>query len=200
MVSVVVPFRGAGGKHRLAPLPEPARAELALAMLGDVLAACVPVGATTVVTNDAAAAELASELGAAVIADPGGGQGAAVAAALAALRSEGPALVVNADLPLVRPADLLALLAVVPPGGLAYAPAADGTTNALALASPELFAPLYGAGSAARFVARAEQLGRGATAAPLPGLVADVDTLADLERAGDSLGARTRAALAVSAR
>ena len=199
MVSIVVPFRGAGGKHRLAPLLEPARAELALAMLGDVLEACLPVGATAVVSNDGPAGELAVELGATVVADPGGGQGAAVAAALA-LVSEGPVLVVNADLPLVRPADLLALLAMVPPRGLAYAPAADGTTNALGLASPELFAPLYGAGSAARFVAHAEELGRGAAAAPLPGLIADVDTLADLERAGERVGARTRAALAVSAR
>jgi 2-phospho-L-lactate/phosphoenolpyruvate guanylyltransferase len=199
MVSVVVPFRGAGGKHRLAPLPEPARAELALAMLGDVLEACVAIGATTLVSNDGPAAELAAELGASALADPGGGQGAAVAAALA-LVTDGPVLVVNADLPLVRPSDLLALLAVVPPGGIAYAPAADGTTNALALASPELFAPLYGAGSAARFVAHAERLGRAAAAAPLPGLVADVDTLADLERAGERAGARTRAALAVSAR
>ncbi len=199
MVSVVVPFRGAGGKHRLAPLSEPARAELALAMLGDVLEACVSVGATAVVSNDGPAAELAAELGASVVADPGGGQGAAVAAALA-LVTEGPALVVNADLPLVRPADLLALLATVPPGGLAYAPAADGTTNALALASPLLFAPLYGRGSAERFAAHAEQLGRAAAAATLPGLVADVDTLEDLDRVGAKAGARTRAALAVSAR
>jgi len=199
MVSVVVPFRGAGGKHRLAPLSEPARAELALAMLGDVLEACVSVGATAVVSNDGPAAELAAELGASIVADPGGGQGAAVAAALA-LVTEGPALVVNADLPLVRPADLLALLANVPPGGLAYAPAADGTTNALALASPLLFAPLYGRGSAERFAAHAEQLGRAAAAAALPGLAADVDTLEDLDRVGAKAGARTRAALAVSAR
>ncbi len=199
MVSIVVPFRGAGGKHRLAPLPEPARAELALAMLVDVLETCVLVGATALVSNDGAAAELAAELGVSVVADPGGGQGPAVAAALA-LVPEGPVLVVNADLPLVRPADLLALLAVVPPRGLAYAPAADGTTNALALASPELFAPLYGAGSAARFVAHAAELGRGSAAAPLPGLVGDVDTLEDLERLGDRAGVRTRLALAVSVR
>ena len=199
MVSVVVPFRGAGGKHRLAPLPEPARAELALAMLGDVLEACVSVGATAVVSNDGAAAEVAAELGASVVRDPGGGQSAAVAAALA-LVPQGPALVVNADLPLVRPADLLALLAVLPPRGLAYAPAADGTTNALALASPELFAPLYGRGSAARFAAHAESLGRSVAAAPLPGLVADVDTLEDLDAVGGRVGTRTRAALAVSAR
>lgn len=199
MVSVVVPFRGAGGKHRLAPLPERERAELALAMLGDVLAACTAFGATTVVTDDPAAAGLAAELGAAVFPDPGGGQGAAVAAALAGL-PEGPVLVVNADLPLVCACDLVALLAAVPPGGLAYAPAADGTTNALGLASPGLFAPLYGPGSAARFAAHAARLGLGATAALLPGLVADVDTLADLERVGRGAGARTRAALAVSTR
>jgi 2-phospho-L-lactate/phosphoenolpyruvate guanylyltransferase len=199
MVSVVVPYRGAGGKHRLAPLPEPARAELALAMLGDVLEACVSVGATAVVSNDGLAAELAAELGASVVHDPGGGQGAAVAAALA-LVPQGPVLVVNADLPLVRPADLLALLAVLPPRGLAYAAAADGTTNALALASPELFAPLYGRGSAARFAAHAESLGRIVAVAPLPGLVADVDTLEDLEAVGGRAGARTHAALAVSAR
>jgi len=199
MVSVVVPFRGAGGKHRLAPLPEGARRELALAMLGDVLQACVSVGATTVVSNDGPAAELAAELGASVLGDPGGGQGAAVTAALA-LVAEGPVLVVNADLPLVRPADLLALLAAVPPGGLAFAPAADGTTNALALASAGLFAPLYGRGSAARFAAHADLLGRSAAAAPLPGLAADVDTLEDLDRIGPRAGARTRAALAVTAR
>jgi 2-phospho-L-lactate guanylyltransferase len=199
MVSVVVPFRGEGGKHRLAPLPEPERAELALAMLGDVVEACAALGATTVVTNDPAARELAVELGAALVADPGGGQGAAVTAALAGLPA-GPALVVNADLPLVRPSDLLALLAAVPPGGLAYAPAADGTTNALGLASASLFAPLYGPGSAARFAAHAARLGVPAAEAPLPALVADVDTLADLERAGLGAGARTRAALATAAR
>ncbi|MGZ4382189.1 MAG: NTP transferase domain-containing protein [Gaiellaceae bacterium] len=179
MVSIVVPFRGAGGKHRLAPLSEPARAELALAMLGDVLEACVSVGATIVATNDEAAGELASRLGATRVPDPGGGQGAAVAAALSGL-PEGPALVVNADLPLASATDLEALLAAVPPGGLAYVPAADGTTNALGLSSPLLFAPLYGPGSAARFAAHATP----AVAVFPPGLVEDVDTVADLERIG----------------
>ena len=178
MVSVVVPFRGVGGKNRLAPLTASERAEVALAMLADVLDACVAVGSTTVVTNDEAAAELAARRGASVCADPGGGQGAAVAAALAGL-PEGPTLVVNADLPLVRAADLEALLAAVPPSGLAYAPAEDGTTNALGLSSPALFAPLYGPGSAARFAAHAT-----AVAVALPRLAADVDTVADLERVG----------------
>src|SRR5207237_1506575 len=95
---IVVPFRGADAKRRLAPMGEDARAELALAMLADLLGACVPLGPTTVVTADEAGAELAEELGASVVADRGAGQGAAVALALSTL-SAAPTLVVNADLP-----------------------------------------------------------------------------------------------------
>ena len=49
-------------------------------------------------------------------------------------------------------------------------------------------------------MAHAEELGRGATEAPLPGLVADVDTLEDLERIGERAGIRTRLALVVAVR
>ena len=52
---IVVPFAGANGKSRLQTSPA-ARHELALAMLGDVLEACVEVGPTLVVTGDADAA------------------------------------------------------------------------------------------------------------------------------------------------
>jgi hypothetical protein len=81
---MVVPFRGLDAKRRLGPLGNGPRAALALAMLGDVLAACLAVGETTVVTDDRAAMELAEKLGALRFPDPGGGQGAAVAAALPA--------------------------------------------------------------------------------------------------------------------
>ena len=187
MPSLVVPFRGAKGKSRLGPLPAKARAELAEAMLADVVAACAAVGPTFVVGPPWLALE-----GARLVADPGGGQGAAVRAGLeAALLGSGgagPFLVVNADLPCVTPRDLLALAGAVPVGGLALAAAPDATTNALALSSPDLFAPLYGPGSAARFAALAE-----ARSVEAPNLVDDVDTLADLERVCARLGARTRA-------
>ena len=107
MVAIVVPFRGTGGKQRL-DAPEELRDRLALAMLADVLTACVATGPTRVVTSDAAAIELAEELGAEVVADPGGGQGAAVAAGLSGL-PDGPTLVVNADVPCVVPHDLRTL-------------------------------------------------------------------------------------------
>jgi 2-phospho-L-lactate guanylyltransferase (CobY/MobA/RfbA family) len=175
MPAVVVPFRAENAKRRLAPAPEDVREALATAMLDDVLAACEAVGTTIVAGGDE-------------------GQGEAVAAALRRV-DERPILVVNADLPCARPRDLLTLLGALPEDGVALVEAADGTTNALAIASPQLFAPLYGPGSAERFCARAEKLGARAATAEIPNLVDDVDTLADLERLEERLGPATTAAL-----
>src|SRR5260370_17415478 len=113
LATVVMPFAGVEGKTRL-HASRRARRALSLAMLGDVLSAAAAVGPTRVVTNDAQAEALAEELGASPVADPGGGQGAAVAAALATLEP-GPAVIVNTDHPAVWPADLPALPAA-PPG------------------------------------------------------------------------------------
>jgi 2-phospho-L-lactate/phosphoenolpyruvate guanylyltransferase len=189
MPSLVVPFRGAKGKSRLGPLRGVARAALATAMLDDVVHACSGVGPTFVVGPDGLDA-----FGATIVPDPGGGQGAAVRAGLhaAALAggAAGPFLVVNADLPCVTARDLLTLAGAVIEGGLAVAPAADGTTNALGLSSPELFVPVYGPGSAARFAALAPS-----HLVEAPNLIDDVDTVADLERLRGRLGPRTRSVL-----
>jgi len=73
----------------------------------------------------------------------------------------------------------------------AIAPAEDGTTNALGLKDPLLFAPLYGPGSAERFRAHFEH----SVSVDRPGLRDDVDRLADLERLAERCGPNTRAAL-----
>jgi 2-phospho-L-lactate guanylyltransferase len=188
MPTVVVPYRGVGGKSRLV-LPNAQREALVEAMLADVLAACRAVGPTFVV-----APAPVGVCDVTTVPDPRRGQGAAVHAGLAAAAAEGspdPVLVVNADLPCATPRDLLALAGKVPPDGLALVAARDGTTNALGLANPGLFAPLYGPGSAARFGALAASC-----AVDAPNLVDDVDTVADLVRAGSRLGPHTRAVLA----
>src|SRR5262249_45021138 len=136
MITVVIPYRG-DAKRRL---PPDLRAAAAVAMLGDVVQAAAPVGPVLVVTDDAVV--VPSE--APHVADPGGGQGAAVLAGLAAV--SGHALVVNADLPLVTTAALERLARA----GLALVESADGTTNALSLPEPRLFVAVYGPGSAAR--------------------------------------------------
>jgi 2-phospho-L-lactate guanylyltransferase (CobY/MobA/RfbA family) len=153
-------------------------------MLGDVVAAALTVGRTLVVTDDPTVVPASAE----AVPDPGDGLGSAVAAGLA--RVDGHALVVNADVPCATPRALRELAAA----GLALVEARDGTTNALSLPDPGVFAPLYGPGSAERFRAHA----RFATAR-IEALEADVDDESDLVRLGSLLGPRTRALLAVPA-
>jgi 2-phospho-L-lactate guanylyltransferase len=194
MAAIVVPFRGAGGKPRLGSITDDERDSLALAMLADVLSACRNVGATVVVTPDDAAARVADEHEAEIVDDPGSGQGAAVAAALR--RLSGPVLIVNADVPCVVSEDLRSLEAATPAHGLAYVAASDGTTNALGLSEPTLFAPLYGPGSAERFRLHARTMGAEVVPAEIPNLADDVDSIADLERLERRVGPRTLAARA----
>jgi 2-phospho-L-lactate/phosphoenolpyruvate guanylyltransferase len=180
MPTIVVPYRG-DAKRRL---PAEIRAAVAVAMLGDVVAAALEVGRVVVVTDDLAVVPPGAE----GLTDPGGGLGAAVGAGLASVN--GHALVVNADLPMATPNAIRRLA----DAGLALVEAMDGTTNALSLPDPALFAPLYGPGSAERFRAHAPF----ATVA-IPELAADVDTQADLERLAPFSGPRTRARVAVHA-
>ena len=193
MTQIVIPFRGETGKQRL-DASEEARAQLGLAMLGDVLAAAVVAGRTLVVTDDKAGRALAAELGAEPVADARGGQGDAVAAALGRL-DDGTVLVVNADVPCVVPHDLRTLAGAADLGAIGYVEAEDGTTNALALPDRAHFAPLYGSGSAARFRDHADRLGVPAISCAIPNLSDDVDTLDDLRRVGLRAGPRTQAAI-----
>lgn len=193
MPQIVVPFRGELAKQRLEASDE-IRSKLALAMLGDVLTACVAAGRTFLVTEDADARALADELGAELVDDPGGGQGAAVAAALERVEN-GPVVVLNADLPCVVPHDVRTLAGAAELGALGLVEADDGTTNALALPRAAVFAPLYGACSADRFREHAESQGVTVVAAAIPNLSDDVDTLEDLARIGLRAGPRTQAAI-----
>ena len=177
MPTIVVPYRG-DAKRRLSPS---IRAAAAVAMLGDVVEAASRVGPVLVVTDDARVVPAGAQL----VADPGRGQGAAVAAGLA--RVDGRALVLNADLP-CSTSSAIAELASIP---LALVEAGDGTTNALSLRSATDFAALYGSGSAARFRAH-----RPFATPDIPELELDVDTDEDLERLSLPVGRRTRALLA----
>src|SRR6058998_2040597 len=99
-------------------------------MLGDVVDAARPLGRVLVVTDDAEVVPPGAEH----VADPGGGQGAAVAAGLE--HAAGRVLVVNADLPLATPQALRTLA----DAGLALVESPDGRTNALSLPDPSSFA------------------------------------------------------------
>jgi 2-phospho-L-lactate guanylyltransferase len=176
--AIVIPYRGDAKRRVSSPL----RAALAVAMLGDVVEAALPVGRVLVVTDDATVVPRGAEL----VGDPGRGLGAAVEAGLSEL--DGHVLVVNADLPAATPASLRRLA----DSALALVEARDGTTNALSLPDPRAFAPLYGPRSADRF-----RMHAAFATASIPELEDDVDSEADLERLGGRLGPRTRALLAV---
>ena len=135
-------------------------------MLGDVLAVATSVGETWVVSPEPVE-------GATWIPDPGGGQGAAVGAALRGL-GPGPVLVVNSDLPTLTADDLRALHAAIPERGIAIAAAGDGTTNALGSLGHEPLRAALRAGQ--RRSLRAHAIRRVDRAGPAD----DVDTLADL--------------------
>jgi 2-phospho-L-lactate/phosphoenolpyruvate guanylyltransferase len=151
-------------------------------MLGDVVEAASAVGRVVVVTDDRGVVPVGAE----TIPDPGGGLSAAVAAGLAMV--EGHTLVVNADLPCATSTAIISLLHA----GLALVEAADGTTNALSLPTRDVFAPLYGPGSAARFRAHVPFV-----TVAIPELELDVDVDGDLDRLPLDVGPRTRALLAV---
>ncbi len=174
-MTTVIPFR-AGGKTRL---PDILRDELAPAMLGDVVEAALGLGEVVVVTSDRTGAAVARELGAEVVEDPGGGQGAAVRAGLDGV--VGACLVVNADLPCVT-TDAIRRLAGF---DAALVAAEDDTTNALRLPGPERFTDHYGPGSATRFAAT------GLVPVSIPELEHDIDTPEDLARLPAPAGRRT---------
>jgi 2-phospho-L-lactate guanylyltransferase len=179
VATVVVPFRGSDPKRRLEPISDGDRVRIAEAMLEDVLDAARAVGRVFVVALDEQA--LPDDVDR--VADPRHGQGAAVRAA--------PYLVVNADLPCATARDLLTLAGAIPEEGLALAPAADGTTNALGFADENLFSPLYGPGSAERYAALGPS-----RLVEAPNLIDDVDTIDDLHRLASRLGAHTACVLA----
>jgi len=169
-------------------LAAPLRRALQEAMLADVLVAaraCPIVSPPVVVTSDPGAARIAREAGARVVPDhaPPRGIDAAVTRGLAVAERDGAgaALVLFADLPLVSPEDLAAIIEAGREERVTIAVSRDGTgTNALLLRPPTAMEPALGPGSLARHRARAAALGLTLRTVDLPGLTLDVDTPDDL--------------------
>ncbi|MFE7174653.1 2-phospho-L-lactate guanylyltransferase [Streptomyces sp. NPDC057616] len=168
------------------------RPGLALAFAQDTVAAalaCPAVRDVAVVTDDDLAARELSALGARIVPDePRGGLNAALAHGAAAVRTarpESPVAALNADLPALRPAELLRVLdaAAEFPRAFLADTAAIGTTLLAAAPARELL-PAFGPDSRARHRASgAVEL----TLDAVDSVRQDVDTGADL-RAALALG------------
>jgi 2-phospho-L-lactate guanylyltransferase len=153
---------------------------LVLAMAGDTLAAvlaCPVVERVLVVTDDPAAADVLTGMGASRVPDdPDAGLNAALArgAAVAAGR---PVVALTADLPALRTAELAAALGAVPARVRGYVPDAAGTgTTMLAAPAGVELDPRFGRGSAHAH----EASGAVRLDGSWPTLRQDVDTAADL--------------------
>ncbi|HZT51360.1 MAG TPA: 2-phospho-L-lactate guanylyltransferase [Stellaceae bacterium] len=201
-VRAVVPVKAfALAKQRLAPvLDDAARRALAAAMLADVLDALARapgLAGVVVVTADAEAARIAAGFGAAA-SDAAAREGhtAAVAEAARRLAAAGEAmLTVPADVPLIEPADVEAILAA--PGRFVIVPARDGLGSNAVLCRPADAVPLrFGAPSYAPHLAAARARGIAPVTLRLARVALDIDGPDDL-RAFRGLASRGRARAAL---
>jgi 2-phospho-L-lactate guanylyltransferase len=175
-------------KQRLLPVLEPGqRADLARAMLRDVLRAVGAAGLDVVwvVTRDAAVIATAQALGAGILAEAGNdGHTAAVAHAQDQAVRQGVRVfaTIPGDVPCVTPEEILALIgaAAAPPAAV-FAPSRSGLgTNGVALSPPDAMPLAFGEPSFQNHLAAARRLGLTPRALDLPRLGLDVDTRDDL--------------------
>ena len=188
-------------KQRLSPLlDEGSRRQLFAAMLEDVLEALAGAGSIAgilVVTRHRGARELAERYGAGTLCEALNlGQTSAVTSGARALSAQGATgmIAVPADIPLIRPDDIDAVLAAHPPApSITIAPACDDQgSNAVACSPPQVLPFRFGENSFHPHLSRARALGIEPGVVRRPRLALDIDTPADL-RAFAAQASPTRA-------
>jgi 2-phospho-L-lactate guanylyltransferase len=188
---ILVPIKNtASAKQRLAPvLDQPARTQLAQAMLSDVLTTLrewknrPKVG---IVTSDPYAMKLAAEYQFEVIPDPDnpGETGAIEMATRACVEGgEDSTLVIPADIPLIEFWELEEIYKHAPAEGSVLVPAGDGRgTNAAFRRPANLFPLRFGNDSFKPHHGAAQGTGKPCVVLNLPGIAVDVDSPPDLRQ------------------
>lgn len=170
-------------KTRLAPIfSGTAREDVVLAMLLDTISAAVTVAAVTVVTPDPVAGDAARRLGARVLEDPTPGGhpdplNNALATADSALRpAQANVVVLQGDLPALKPQELSAAIAAAPVHRRSFVADRHGSGTSALLAFGVPLDPLFGPDSADRH----RRSGAVELIGAWPGLRCDIDTPDDL--------------------
>jgi 2-phospho-L-lactate guanylyltransferase len=188
---ILVPVKNlSGAKQRLAAvLDQPARTELAQAMLHDVvtaLAAWTRRPDCALVTSDPFAIELARECDFEIIPDPANpGETGAIemATQLCVSRGIDSTLVIPADIPLIQAGEIETIFAQAPAEGSVLVPAADGRgTNAAFRRPANLFPLRFGNDSFKPHRAAAHATGKPCIELHSPGISIDVDNPEDLQQ------------------
>jgi 2-phospho-L-lactate/phosphoenolpyruvate guanylyltransferase len=194
---ILIPVKNlATAKQRLASrLSQPARTELAQAMLLDVLEALATWTnrpEVSIVTSDPFALDLARRFSFKVIADNSNrSETDAIDMATRVCESRGVdhTLVIPADIPLIQVWELESILKNAPEQGSVLAPAADGRgTNAAFRRPAGLFPLRFGNDSFKSHLTAARATGKPCTVLSLPGIALDVDNPADLRQLAESPG------------
>jgi 2-phospho-L-lactate guanylyltransferase len=188
---ILIPVKNlSAAKQRLAAvLDQPARTELAQAMLHDVVATIAAWPrrlACALVTSDPFAIELARQNDFEIIPDPANpGETGAIemATRLCVARGIESTLVIPADIPLIQASELDQILAYAPAEGSVLAPAADGRgTNAAFRRPANLFPLRFGNDSFKPHLTAARATGKKCVVLQLPSIAIDVDNPEDLQR------------------
>ena len=188
---ILIPVKNSqSAKQRLVSiLDQPARTQLAQAMLHDVSSALAQWHnrpAVALVTNDPFAIKLAQEYNFEVIPDPiNPGETGAIEMATLICEQRGLefSLVIPADIPLIQAWELEEILKQAPPVGTLLVPAADGRgTNAAFRRPAGLFPLRFGNDSFKPHLAAAEATGKPCIVMQSPGIAVDVDNPEDLQR------------------
>jgi 2-phospho-L-lactate guanylyltransferase len=186
---ILVPVKNLStAKQRLAAvLDQPARTELARAMVHDVvstLATWTARPACALVTSDPFAIELAQQYDLEIIADPANpGETGAIEMAtnICVARGIESTLVIPADIPLIQSSELAQILQAAPTVGSVLVPAADGRgTNAAFRRPANLFPLRFGNDSFKPHLAAAHAAGKTCIVLHLPSIAVDVDNPEDL--------------------
>ena len=166
-------------KQRLhSRLDSATRSHLGRAIAARTAAVVAEVGDAAIITGDAGVQQWATDLGLAVLREPdeAGLDGAAAALRDHAMEIGRPWLLLHADLPLISADDAIAVLRPLQAGEAVIAPSRDGGTSALGALGKVDFR--YGPGSYHRHLRQMPA----AAVVVRPGLVFDLDTVADLDR------------------
>jgi len=183
---LIVPVKGQlAAKSRLRPPDGVARADLAHAFALDTITAaldCVPPAHLVVVTSDELTAAFVRDHGGAVMADNGKGLNPAVRQGIdyvASTLGPGPTAILLADIPTLRPEDLIDALLACAAQPQAFVPDAAGSgTVLLSALSPKGLHPRFGPSSADQHARDCVRLDL-----DLPALRTDVDDDQALQRA-----------------
>jgi 2-phospho-L-lactate guanylyltransferase len=204
-LAVLVPLKPLReAKSRLRPvLDDRARAALVQAMLEDLLTAvrAAHAGPLFLVSSDPAYDATGARFEAGRLPDLGTDYRSAAAGALRseAVRQAGAAMVLPADLPYARPADVAAAIEALAEAAVVLVPATDGGTGLLGLRPPDAIAPAFGPRSADAHLRATAAAGLRVTVLNCPSLAHDIDAVDDLTHGPGPLGAATQAFLAAHA-